>query len=226
MGEGGVLLYNEANRLMKKKSGMIIGIDEVGRGCLAGPVTVCAVSVSEKFIIPGSLPELRDSKKMTRAQREAWCKWIRKNGKEAGICYAVSSVSPKLIDRLNISQAANLAAWRSYGKLIRPMESDQLTKVILDGGLFLKNRLFQEGMADISVKTVIKADATFLEVKMASVVAKVTRDAMMRKMGAKLPGYGFEVHKGYGTKAHKEAIEKGGRIDGIHRNSFMGNKNP
>jgi len=201
-----------------------VGIDEVGRGCLAGPVTVCAVSVSEKFRMPADMPELRDSKKMTRTQREVWCKWIKKNGREAGVCYAVSSVSPKIIDKINISQAANLAAWRSYGKVMKITGSELLAEVILDGGLFLKNRLFQEGATDIPAKTVIKADDTFIEVKMASVVAKVTRDSMMRKMGAKLPNYGFEIHKGYGTKAHREAIKRGGRIDGIHRNSFMGNK--
>ena len=202
---------------------MKIGVDEVGRGCLAGPVTVCAVLLTERFKAPKGLPELRDSKKMTPLQREAWYKWIRKSGSEAGIYYAISSVSPKIVDRVNIACAANLAAWRSFRKL-SGMIGDSAVEVVLDGGLYLKSRVFQRaGSAGskAAVRTVVRADRSFTEVKIAAVMAKVTRDARMVGFGQKYPDYGFSAHKGYGTRAHMEAIRKNGVIDGFHRETFI-----
>jgi len=202
-----------------------IGIDEVGRGCLAGPVTVSAVSVSQKFKKPSYLPELRDSKMMTRLQREAWHKWMKEEGKSAGIYIATSSVMPKTVDRINIAKAANLAAWRVLNKLLFYSE-DLEAEVTLDGSLFLKSRLFQEKkiyMPQIlTVRTVPKADRKFTEVKLAAVWAKVSRDAYMRRADIKYPEFGFKTHKGYGTRAHIRAIMNEGVIVGFHRETFLG----
>jgi ribonuclease HII len=198
-----------------------IGIDEVGRGCLAGPVTVCAVLMTKKFRMPKGLPELRDSKKMTPLQRKAWYKWIKENGSDAGIYYAISSVSSKVVDRVNIACAANLAAWRSYRKLFVAIKGESDIQIVLDGGLYLKNRVFQEKREDVIAKTVIRADRTFTEVKMAAVIAKVTRDTRMAGFGQKYPQYGFNINKGYGTRAHIEALRKNGHIEGFHRSTFI-----
>ena len=216
-----------------------IGIDEVGRGCLAGPVTVSAVFIPAGFKEPAGLPDLRDSKLMTRLQREAWYEWVKKEGAEKGIAIAVSSVMPRSVDRVNISMAANLAAWRSVNKLLYlqagtgvsrfeacpSCQSFAEVEIILDGSLYLKSRTFQKKgdfpFGPLTVKTVIGADRKFKEVKLAAIMAKVTRDAYMGRMAEKYPEFGFERHKGYGTKLHFEAIKKRGTIEGFHRKTFL-----
>lgn len=213
-----------------------IGIDEVGRGCLAGPVTVSAAFVPAGFKEPAGLPELRDSKLMTRLQREAWYDWVKNEGLSRGIAIAISSVSPRVVDRINISMAANLAAWRSVNKLLcfqngigADLSRSKFAKaeIILDGSLYLKSRTFQKRgdfpSGPLCARTVTGADRKFKEVKLAAIVAKVTRDAYMRRMAEKYPGYGFEAHKGYGTRAHLEAIRREGIIEGFHRKTFLGN---
>ncbi|MCK9187206.1 MAG: ribonuclease HII [Candidatus Colwellbacteria bacterium] len=204
-----------------------IGIDEVGRGCLAGPVTVCAVLITPEFSIPEELPELRDSKKMTVLQREAWYRWTRDTGEEKGVRYAVSSVSAAMVDKLNIARASSLAAWRSFEKLMELSDAGKNLQVVLDGSLFLKNKDFQNSGAleGIEIKTVVGADSKFTEVKLASVLAKVVRDNYMRKMAEEYADYGFEKHKGYGTRDHIEAIRSKGKIEGFHRSSFLKNIN-
>lgn len=211
----------------------MIGIDEVGRGCLAGPVTVSAALVSGRFREPANLPELRDSKTMTRLQREAWYEWIKEKGENAGIFISISSVMPKTVDRINIAKAANLAAWRSLNKLLAEQEGFLLetnlpsrklakTSIILDGGLFLKSRNFQnKGEFSFSAETIIGADKKFREVKIAAIMAKVTRDAYMRRVALKYPEFGFERHKGYGTKTHIDALYQNGAIEGFHRQTFI-----
>ncbi|MFA4999374.1 MAG: ribonuclease HII [Parcubacteria group bacterium] len=202
-----------------------IGIDEVGRGCLAGPVTVSAVSISRSFKKPICLSELRDSKLMTRLQREEWYEWMREERKAKRIFAVVSSVMPVTIDKINIARAANLAAWRAFKKLFN-MQNEP-AKVILDGSLFLRSRVFQEnGMflpQMMAVKTIPKADKKFAEVKLAAIFAKVTRDAYMRRMDLRYPEFGFVNHKGYGTREHIEAIKTRGIITGFHRQTFLKN---
>ncbi|MDD5099082.1 MAG: ribonuclease HII [Candidatus Colwellbacteria bacterium] len=202
-----------------------IGIDEVGRGCLAGPVTVCAVLMTENFRKPKCLPELRDSKKMTALQRETWYRWMIKEGREEGIFFSISSVSPKVVDRINIARAANLAAWRSLQKTMALIgaKKGSSVEITLDGGLYVKSRSFQKRISNgkSAIKTVIRADRKFKEVKMASVAAKVSRDAKMVKIAKVYPEYGFDLHKGYGTKVHIKAIKEKGEIDGFHRKSFL-----
>ena len=215
--------YNKGKIMVKK---LVIGIDEVGRGCIAGPVTVAVALMPKDFKAPITLPELRDSKKMTRTQREAWYKWIISEGERAGVFVSVSSVTPKTVDRINITKSANLAAWRSLNKMANRCKNIAPgTNVILDGGLFLKNRRFQEkGNFPFKAKTIIGADGKFKEVQIASVVAKVLRDNYMRRMAKKYPNFGFESHKGYGTNFHFVALRHNGAIKGFHRRTFIKGK--
>ena len=185
----------------------IIGIDEVGRGPLAGPVTVCAAAIPRgmKFTPLENGVRLDDSKKLTAKSREAWVKKLKK----AGVAFAVTSISPAVIDRVNISRAANLAVKRSLKKLTEekgiPIEH---SVVFLDGGLFVEGG-----------RTMIKADQKINAVRAASVLAKVHRDRYMKKLSAKYPAYGFEKHVGYGTRAHLAAIKKHG-LSPVHRKTF------
>ena len=202
-----------------------VGIDEAGRGCLAGPVVVAAALIPNDFKKPAGLPQLKDSKIMTRLQREEWQKWIKERGKYFGIYVAVSAVMPATIDKINITKAANLAAWRSWQKLLA-LQKYTTAQIILDGGLFLKNQTFQKLInkhqsKDLFVKTIIKADTKFVEVQLAAISAKTARDDYMRRIATKYPGFGFDAHKGYGTKSHMKAIKKRGLIEGFYRRTFI-----
>jgi ribonuclease HII len=148
---------------------------------------------------------LDDSKKLTAKSREAWVKKLKK----AGVAFAVTSISPAVIDRVNISRAANLAVKRSLKKLTEekgiPIEH---SVVFLDGGLFVEGG-----------RTMIKADQKINAVRAASVLAKVHRDRYMKRLSIKYPAYGFERHVGYGTRAHLAAIKKHG-LSPVHRKTF------
>lgn len=201
------------------KGKWLIGIDEVGRGALAGPVTVAAVAapVNSKFEILNSNLKLKDSKKLTEKQREEWFRWVHQCQR---LYYATASVYPKVIDRINISQAANLAATRAFKKLLT--KNLQLTidrkKIFLDGGLFLKKSLVVS--RQLLVSTIVRGDEKFNCIKLASIVAKVKRDRLMKHYHKKFPEYGFDEHKGYGTKAHLAALKKHGPCK-LHRRSFL-----
>jgi len=196
-----------------KKS--IIGIDEVGRGPLAGKITVCALLLSKekerklKKIV--SAP-LRDSKKLSVFQREEWFKNIKKEK----INFVVSSASEKIIDRMNISRACNLSATRAFFKLIEKTKIKKVL-VIADGSIKINN--FPQNKNFI-FKHFSKADEKIPAVSLASIVAKVTRDAYMVKEDKKYPQYGFKDHKGYGTKKHIKAIKKYGPSK-LHRLTFI-----
>jgi ribonuclease HII len=199
----------------------IIGIDEVGRGALAGPVAVSAVCIPRRMRINMSirirdkkLGELRDSKKLTVFQRERWVEYIRNHPQ---ISFALARVYPRGVDRMNIARAANEAAWRSYRRLATS-DLRQATRhsVFLDGGLYLGN-----GKQPKNARTVVRGDEKFTAVKLASIVAKVSRDSYMKKLHKKYPQYGFAAHKGYGTRAHRAALEKHGP-SAVHRLTFLG----
>lgn len=194
----------------------IIGIDEVGRGALAGPVLVASVTFPTGIKLGGKgLSKLRDSKKLTPKQREAWFFYFNNHPE---ISYAVARVSPQIIDRKNVSQAANLAATRSLERLFKN-DGKKLGRanVFLDGGLFLKNFLREKSGR---VRMLIGGDNRINAIKAASIIAKVTRDRYMRKLHKKHPRYSFDRHKGYGTKIHKSAIRKYGPSD-FHRLTFV-----
>ena len=205
------------NQITMKK--FEIGIDEVGRGCLAGPVFVAAVLIADDFKPPKHLPELKDSKETSPSNRKIWAEWIG----TGALGFAVSSVDTKTIEELNISGAANLGAWQSLSEILRDCPNIEID-VVLDGGLFIKSKKFQEEFSKekniTSIKTVVGADNKFNSVKLASVLAKVLRDEHMQLLSIDYPEFGFEKHKGYGTKQHKEAIKKNGLIEGIHRTKF------
>jgi len=201
----------------------VIGIDEVGRGALAGPVTVAAAMIAlgaRGRVAHAPFRTLKDSKKLSAAQREAWARELRAN---EGVRFAVARVYPRGIERLNISAAANRAALRAFTRLSKDHKIPPDTGIFLDGGLFLGSRAWQEGAVaarEIVAATVVKGDETVPAVAAASIIAKVSRDAFMRRLAKKHPAYGFEVHKGYGTAAHRRAIKKNGPCD-AHRLTFL-----
>lgn len=204
------------------KAKYIIGIDEVGRGPLAGPVTVAACCVIKNFPDIKDkkiLPRLKDSKQLSEQQREVWFRAMRTAQQEGSIRYEIVSVAPAVIDRINISQAANRAATQALEKLLTKLPNTIRKKchIRLDGGLYL-NRL-SSTYNILHTKTVVRGDEKIREISLASIVAKVTRDRMMVKLHNKHPQYGFRAHKGYGTKMHRDAIARHG-ISGAHRLTF------
>ena len=198
---------------MKKdsKTKYVVGIDEVGRGCLAGPVMVAVVGINTQIKLPDNL---RDSKHLSKKKREEWSVFIKSS---PDICFTIARVSPRVIDRINISAAANMAALRAFLRLIKILKGE-IENIYLDGGLFLKNKKYQKQF--LNAKTVIGGDQKIDTVKLASIAAKVKRDRLMTKLGKLYPEYCFEIHKGYGTKLHFKALKRYGPCE-IHRRSFI-----
>lgn len=192
---------------------VVVGIDEVGRGPLAGPVTVCACAVFdlEKILVDAPAP-LRDSKQLTKLQRESWVAHIKKC-KNNGLCtFTVASVSATNIDNHGIVPCIKSALKKSLESLaVDPAQVD----VMLDGGL-------SAPVEYISQQTIIRGDAQIPEIALASIIAKVHRDTYMYQMAEKYPEYGFDTHVGYGTKKHRQAITDHGTTP-IHRVSFLKN---
>ena len=196
----------------------IIGIDEVGRGALAGPVVVAAAAVREAFSWRSvGFGRLKDSKKMSPVRREKWSAWAEKS---AAVRFSIARVYPRQIEKQNISRAANIAAERALGRLMEKEKFGGATPIFLDGGLFVGNHRaprYGNGRA----KTLVKADETVPAVAIASVVAKVCRDRLMRRLAKRYPGYSFEVHKGYGTYRHRRTLARRGPC-AAHRLTFTG----
>ena len=179
--------------------GVICGVDEAGRGPLAGPVCAAAVILPPNLEIPG----LTDSKKLSDKRRRELYPVIM----EQALAYGIGFASHEEIDQINILQATFLAMERAMAQLkIRP------DLALIDG-----NRQKDFG---VPVETVVKGDSLSASIAAASVLAKVTRDDVMLQMAQEHPGYGFEVHKGYGTKAHYEALRNLGPSP-IHRMTFL-----
>lgn len=211
-------------KIMRQKF-YVIGIDEVGRGPLAGPVlvTACALS-SESLKKLKKIGKLKDSKALSKKQRFEWVKHFRK---DRDIILKSSRCFPSTIDRLNISSSANLAASKSYAKVMKVLrggrESGKLKKgvkisgIFLDGGLFIKNRFFS---GELGAKTIIRGDEKIPAIMVASIHAKVTRDRYMEKLSKSFPFYGFSENMGYGTRKHMLAIRKRG-ITPHHRLTFI-----
>jgi ribonuclease HII len=196
----------------------VIGIDEVGRGALAGPVVVAAAMVKEGAWKTANRPliALKDSKQLTPRQREVWFRYFKEN---PGISFAVARVYPRQIEKRNISGAANLAALRAYKKLfVRYHLAGARHHVLLDGSLFLGSKAKQPSHA----KTIIKGDEKVQAIAIASIIAKVSRDRFMAQLAKKYADYGFDIHKGYGTKLHREALRTHGPSI-VHRLTFLKN---
>lgn len=180
----------------------VAGIDEAGRGPLAGPVVAAAVILPEWFDLPG----LTDSKKLTGKQRDKFYPQIRQQAKAVGI--GVASVVE--IDRINILQATLLAMQRAISRL-----SPLPDHLLIDGITPLPLKISQQ--------TLKKGDSRSLSIAAASVVAKVVRDRIMYSFSNSYPGYAFSKHKGYGTKQHRQAIAELGPCP-QHRKTFAGVK--
>lgn len=195
----------------------ILGIDEVGRGALAGPVFVAAVWINNKFLCreKNILRTLKDSKQLTPNERENWYRYFIR---VPDIIWSIAKVSPRVIDQINVSQAANLAAFRGYHRIIHVVRADE---IYLDGGLYLKSRMWQENNV-AHATTLPKADEIYNAVMAASIMAKVMRDQYMKRLDQIYQGYSFGIHKGYGTPFHRGAIRNLGPSV-VHRLTFLGN---
>lgn len=188
-----------------------IGIDEVGRGPLAGPVTVAAVALPSRTRLPRHLGPLRDSKQLTPKAREAWSAWI-----VATLPYAIARSSAASIDARGISVCANACALRAYRKVVADVGEGP---VRLDGGLYLGSKARQ--LAFPRAVSASKSDEDYPEVALASIVAKVARDRMMARYARQYPRYALERNAGYGTAAHYEALRSEGPCP-LHRLTFLG----
>ena len=178
---------------------IVCGVDEAGRGPLAGPVCAAAVILHTNADIPG----LNDSKKLSDKRRRELYPVIM----EKAVAYGIGFADHKEIDEINILQATFLAMQRALAQLsVKP------ELALIDGN--------REKDFGIPVKTVIHGDSLSASIAAASILAKVTRDDLMLKMAEEYPQYGFEIHKGYGTKAHYQALAEHGPCP-IHRMSFL-----
>ncbi|HTK33063.1 MAG TPA: ribonuclease HII [Candidatus Paceibacterota bacterium] len=197
---------------ISSKPRFLIGIDEVGRGPIAGAVAVGAFCIPIK-----NLPKVRrifkgvkESKQLSEQQRESWFIIIQQIKKMELVDFAVAFQSEKVIDTKGLSFAIKNALKISLNTVTT--EPDKV-QILLDGGL-------KAPVEFINQKTIIKGDEKELVIALASICAKVLRDRKMNTLAKKYPKYGFEKHKGYGTRAHYVAIKKYGRLS-LHRKSFL-----
>jgi ribonuclease HII len=188
-----------------------IGIDEVGRGPIAGPVAVCALCLEPSFN-KKEFKNFRDSKKLSHIQRLKWLEKIKAEKEKGNLTYRVSLESNKIIDKKGLTFAIKRALKNSL-KFLNKKPKDCL--VLLDGGLRAPAEYSNQ-------KTIIKGDEKELAIALASIVAKVHRDTLLTNLARKYPGYDLEKHKGYGTKAHYQALKKLG-LSSLHRQSFLAN---
>lgn len=195
----------------------IVGVDEVGRGPLAGPVTVCVVcctaEVYKKLKGNKNLPARgKDSKKLKNIDREIYHRELVAFSKQNKISFSINHISNTIIDKKGISYSINKAISLGFKKLnLNP----EVCRVLLDGGLKAPTKFNNQ-------KTIIKGDEKEKIISWASILAKVERDDLMSKASKKYPMYGLEKHKGYGTSAHRQAIGLYG-ASLFHRKSFCKN---
>jgi len=217
---------SEEKKLWKRGYKVAACIDEAGRGPLAGPVVACAVCLS---LVKDSLtklrvefPRLRDSKKLSPKRREFFYNLITKN---KDIEWGIGIVSEKVIDKINILQATQLAMRKALLSLETKLQKNRdITKsrysdkmlyidfLIVDGNMKL-------GKISIPQKAIVKGDEKVFSCALASIIAKVTRDRIMMRYHKQYPQYGFEKHKGYGTRLHMTMLKKYGPCP-LHRKSF------
>ena len=194
-----VNMWEIENSFYSDEIQVICGVDEAGRGPLAGPVCAAAVILPKDLQIPG----LTDSKKLTDKKRRELFPLIQ----EQALAYGIGFATEQEIDEINILQATFLAMQRALEQLnIKP------DLALIDGN--------REKDFGLPVKTVVKGDSLSANIAAASILAKVTRDNLMQEMAETYPQYGFEIHKGYGTKAHYAALREYGACP-IHRMSFL-----
>lgn len=186
----------------------LVGVDEAGRGPLAGPVSVGVVRVSNMREVKKVFPHVKDSKQLSEKRREEWFASIQKLKKEGHLTYGVALVSASHIDTRGIVDAIQFGMKKALA-MAGARSTDNLK---LDGGLRAPAQFKNQ-------KAYIKGDATHLEIALASICAKVLRDRRMVALAKSYPLYGFEIHKGYGTAGHIKAIKKHG-LSKLHRKTF------
>lgn len=187
----------------------LLGVDEAGRGPLAGPVSVGVVLIPEGFDVAREFPGVADSKKLTEKKREKLFEMLIARVVRGDVRYRVEMESAETIDREGIVPAIRRALDRAVNALA---PDAALVHILLDGSLRAPTEYSQE--------TIIDGDDLVPLISLASIAAKVTRDRHMLELAGQYPEYGFEKHKGYGTKAHYEALAKYGP-SAIHRRSFL-----
>ncbi len=195
-----------------KEARYLIGIDEVGRGPIAGPVTLGAflVPVGDRAAVTLEFRGVKESKQLTATRREAWFEKICIAQKLGRVEYSLASVGPELIDSKGLSWAIRTA----LAECLKTLGKDpQECFVLLDGSLKAPAEYLYQ-------KTIIGGDSKVQVIALASIAAKVTRDRELVRIARKYPEYAFEIHKGYGTKSHYQKIAKYG-ICAIHRKSFL-----
>ncbi|MFA5230645.1 MAG: ribonuclease HII [Candidatus Paceibacterota bacterium] len=196
-----------------KNNKYIFGLDEVGRGPLAGPVVVCAVYVEAFLKLPKEiLLVVKDSKKLSYQKRDIIVKKIRKI---RGIDFAIAKSSEKEIDKTNILKATLKAFKKAVIKLEKKINRKP-NLIAIDGNKIIKD------LVNYKQQSIIKGDNKIFSIALASIIAKEYRDDLMKKYSKKYPKYGFEIHKGYGTKKHIECLKKFGCCE-IHRKNFVKN---
>ncbi|MDR2581065.1 MAG: ribonuclease HII [Fibromonadaceae bacterium] len=194
----------QAEQELTERFGVLIGIDEAGRGPLAGPVVASAVVLGRGW------DSINDSKKISEKQREQ----IFNNLPNYCEHYSIAEASAQEIDEIGILNATFLAMRRALEPVASKLrEKKQQYKILVDGNLYIRE--IEQSLQ----MPIVKGDSKVACIAAASIFAKVHRDKLMIKFAEQFPGYGFEKHKGYGTKAHVEAIQKNGQCE-IHRKSF------
>lgn len=184
----------------------VIGVDEVGRGPIAGPVTVCALLIPRKNL--HLIKEARDSKSISAKRREELAKGFLGLKKAGKLDYRIASVGAEIIDRKGIVPAVRLCIKRTLARLdVDPGH----VEVLLDGSLYAPGQFKQ--------KTIKGGDRKEPIIAAASIMAKVHRDKKMTRLAKLFPEYGFDIHKGYGTAAHYKAIKKRGKCN-LHRKTY------
>lgn len=186
-----------------KEGLFVIGVDEVGRGCLAGPVYAAAVALSHHEWDQ----ELTDSKLLSEDRREYWASRIQATEK-----FGIGIASVEEIEQLNILKASLLAMKRAIENL-----NVQTGIILIDGNQKIPN------LTEFEQKTFVKGDLRLAPISAASIVAKVSRDQYMKRLAKVWPQYGFDVHKGYGTPGHRKSIQDFG-VTQLHRKTFSGVK--
>jgi len=205
----------------------IIGVDEMGRGPLAGALYVCACGVFgiKDLPKPTKILPIRDSKKLSEKQREEWWKILNTKKRARDIFVEYSAISVKTIDSKGISYSTRRGATESVKKVLKKANvSSGCIYIQLDGSLFVNIAKLQKlfPRCTFKAKTIIRGDETVKIISFASIYGKVMRDRYMVKLDKKYPRYGFKKHKGYGTREHIKAIKKYGSKP-IHRKLFLRN---
>ncbi|HLD70640.1 MAG TPA: ribonuclease HII [Negativicutes bacterium] len=204
--------FSEEKKLWQKGYECVVGLDEAGRGPLAGPVVAAAITVQQNTNHKFQITNVNDSKRLSEKRREEFYEVLTKH---PDIVWGVGIVSEKEIDRINILQATKLAMQKALENLYSKYTSLHKKSIgdflLIDGNFAIKTEIPQ--------RSIIKGDAKVFSIAAASIIAKVTRDRIMRQAHEQYPVYGFDKHKGYGTAAHIASLKKFGASD-IHRRSF------